>query len=85
MLTKNIVKVSYNNKYDINRGFMLKKIREILGELGEKKPIIAYKEKDKIITVYLEHDEKNLEHYISGNFKIYYYYKVEEFIIPDII
>ena len=85
MTKKNIVKVTYYNKYDINKGYMLKKIRELLSNLGEKKPIIAYKEKDKIITVYLEYDEKNLEYYISGNFKIYYYNKIEEYIIPDIV
>ena len=64
---------------------MLKKIREILANLGEKKPIIAYSEKNGVITVYLEYDENNLENYTEGNFKIYYYNKIEEILIPDII
>lgn len=85
MLTKNIVKISYNNKHDIDKRFMLKKIREILANLGEKKPIIGYREKNGVITVYLEHDEKNLEHYINGDFKFYYYNMIEDILIPDII
>lgn len=65
---------------DIDKVFLFPKVNKILAELGINKKPIKYKNG----YIYFDYDEKNLEYFIYKNLKIYYYNKIEDYIVPDL-